>query len=465
MKTYTCSFCASAREVKACKDGRYILPKKWKLHLNKTLCSGCMQREYVPMTFTFYVASVVSMDPPPDPDPKPAAGDNEAALRWKAAWKIMWEALRESALAHNWVIQRLMELDPVRKSVTAKCTKFVKPDLYKEARLVFPDMLSYTTASIVTYVTQKYKEVRYAARYAFTENVPTFKIPQPLPIPEQNWNARYLSETEKVMLVELSVRGTRFVFRLQGGNDARWQKAAFAHVMNGTAIPRALKVLRRRARKSSHRKVKTENRSNLSAQRQWRLAVDLSVWFPKKERVEGGPELVVSTDPDSFLVFSPKPEDGMQRLNADHVRRWVREHDKRLQRLSDDAKVERRSGSDFNFEERRKAECARHNHRIESFIDQAVAMVCQYARRKRVSSLRWEDAGPGHRMFCRADHQFPWFKFKQRLLQKSAAFNIGFVDKSYNAPVPDEKTSKQIEPGLAPAPTEESESCEPTETR
>ena len=110
------------------------------------------------------------------------------------------------------------------------------------------------------------------------------------------------------------------------------------------------------------------------------------------------------------------------KLNAEHVRRWTRSHQQRLQRLADDRKYERRQTSKHRIPINEF--CAKladkHRRRISTFQKQTCAELVAYAERNGCRKIIWEREDSGFLP------SFPWYEFESLVEQQAALRGISF---------------------------------------
>lgn len=128
--------------------------------------------------------------------------------------------------------------------------------------------------------------------------------------------------------------------------------------------------------------------------------------------------LSVSTARESFIVATKEKTDTPFVINADHVRGWQSERNRRQQRLRQD----RKSGSCRRYVKEKQAEVSRkHQDRLASFTHEAAAHIVQHARRRKVRTVRYDDTI--RRYFGK---EFPWFEFRGKLRDKCEEAGIDF---------------------------------------
>jgi hypothetical protein len=191
--------------------------------------------------------------------------------------------------------------------------------------------------------------------------------------------------------------GERFTLRLRGGWQMKRQLGAFGQIVRGEAIPGELALYRVRANGSDHRNG-MQDRSPGGGQRQyWRIMAKLVAWLPRQPAKERKGRMIVRTQDDCFCrVACPGREDWV--LNADHVRRWVAQHRRYLQRMAEDLKFEKRWPAKVRQQmvESQERRCLKQRHRIETWCRQATATIANFADRQGVEQVEYDDSVCGY---------------------------------------------------------------------
>jgi hypothetical protein len=240
-------------------------------------------------------------------------------------------------------------------------------------------------------VTRKYRARRYEALWACQAALPTFRYPQPFPVPNQSWSAKYAvgqmpPGTVQLPIVSVRVGNRNFQLRLKSHRRYRRQIAAFAQMLAGTAIRGQLTLYRRRDQ----------------------LLCMIVSWLPRfAPKVKGEGALAVRTASDAMLVALDAKDERTWTYNADHIRRWSAEYYEQLQRWAEDTKAEQRPVP--SFAERRAAAAAKFHNRMQTAAYQAAAYVAGYAGRRHFATVRYDDR---EKSWC---PRFPWKVLQTRL--------------------------------------------------
>lgn len=393
--------CAACSREPTKQTGR--LPSGWKRNpTGDVLCERCWRERYILRAISIPVV-------------KPLG----------ATWQEFRVALQE-AWSHctglaNWAVAQTFARDEQRTPEQAKLAKMPKVYLYPDAASRFPALPSRTVAAIVNAVQGKYRKKRYEVLWTCEASLPNARYPQPFVSPNQSWTPAYVSagaeeNGDKLPAVEVTLlRGQRFTLQLRGGRDFRRQLGDFAQLVGGVAVKGELALLRQRVSGMENRNGVTDRDSG-GQRTAFRVMVKLVGWFPRRVPREAEGTLFVRTTSDAFLVALDADEERIWWLNADHVRRWVAEHRNRLQRWSEDQKAEQRPIA--SFQSRREAAVLKFRHRIDSFTKEAAAQLANFARRRRIATVRLDDSERGYLQ------RFDWSGFRVRLRDKLDEFGI-----------------------------------------
>src|SRR5690606_7811480 len=90
----------------------------------------------------------------------------------------------------------------------------------------------------------------------------------------------------------------------------------------------------------------------------------------------------------------------------DHVRRWVAEHTRQLQRWSDDQKAENRPP---DYQDRRTLAAQRYRRRMDTAVKQCAKYLVGYAVRRRFAEIKYDDRDK------RYVDRFPWHALRDRI--------------------------------------------------
>jgi hypothetical protein len=402
MKSLQCCECGAVRQTKATAKGNARLPAKWKRHHDRVYCPSCWRKHFVLRAVTFPVAGPVRRD----------------WTELRAALTRCWE--QSSSLA-NWAVTQLAKADVVRGPGDEKLPPMPHVYLYPEARRRYPDMPSKSIAALLHAVMHRYGKARLSVIWRAEASLQRFRFPVPFPVHNQGWDARY--EGDNVPVIDVRLTDEQFTLRMRGGQQFRRQLAAFARIVSGEAVPGELSLYRQRVSDAAHRPGVEGGEPGGGARVHYRVMAKMVAWFPRAatSRARSG-KLSVRTAPDAFLIAASKQR-GPWVLNADHVRRWTALHRRRLDRLNDDAKHDKRWPKRLRRQmaDHREALVERHRRRIHSFCHQAAAMLAAYANRLAVAEVRFDATDLSYL------RDFRWSDFQQVLATKLGERGIRFV--------------------------------------
>jgi hypothetical protein len=344
-------------------------------------------------------------------------------VSWSDFRLALGDAWAHSTALGNWGLSQLFAADRPREPGHSRLAAMPQTYLYPEAVRRFPDLPSQTTAAVLRAVQRKYRSLRYAILWTAAATLPSMRYPQPFVSPNQSWSPGYVSagkngQGDKLPAVEVTLlRGLRIALQLRGGRDFARQRRDFANLVSGAAIRGELSILRQRVGGNENRNGMTDRDSG--AQRaHFRVMLKMVGWFPRSRRAPAAETLLVRTGQSAFLIAVDGSGRRIWRLNADHVRRWTVAHRRRLQRWSDDQKVEERPRA--SFQSRREAAALLFRRRVDTFQNEAAAQLAEFARRKKVATILFDDSDRDY------FEQFDWTGFRQRLLTKLDELGIAF---------------------------------------
>lgn len=392
-----CLFCATESK----NDKR--TPHGWHRDpAGNPVCEKCWDSRYVLRAVTFPVVGPVGKT-------------------WDEFRPVLNAAWSASTSLSNWLMTELYARDVRRQPGMEKLPPMLGIYLYPEARARFRGLASRTIATMEHAVSGKYRAARYKVIWTCEASLPTFRYPTPYAVPNQGWKAHY--GQDNVPLIDLRVADERWTLRLRGGKHYRRQLAAFQQIVEGMAVQGELSIYRRRASSGDHRNSVTD-RDGGGNRQQYRVMAKLVVWQPRPPAPVGKGALFVRTDKDSLLIALNAKEERVWAVHADHVRRWVAEHTRRLSRWSDDTKAEQCSVAPF--QSRREAAVIKHRRRVDSTCHEVACQLANYAARHKFAVVRYNDMEHG---FCTP---FPWDRLRRLIAEKLDVRGIAFelVDSS-----------------------------------
>jgi hypothetical protein len=346
-----CAQCARTVHATPRKDGAAKLPRAWKRHADRVWCDQCWRAHFVLRAITIPVAGPVDADWP--------------ALR--AALRGAW---RDAARVANWAVRQLAQADVVHTPELDRLPPMPRVYLYPGARRIAPTLDPSSIVALLQAVERRYRARRSHVVWRMAESLPSYRYPTPYPVHNQSWSVA--CEEGGALLLSVRLAGTRWTLRLRGGARYGRQLGAVRRLVAGEAVQGEL-ALYERGRE---------------------VLAKMVVWLPRHGRREQGRSgtLYVRTGADHLWTYHV--DDGEPRyLHADHVRRWIASYDRRMRRLADDTKAEKRPTRRHGrgIEEVRAAWVRRQQARLDSWAHEVTAMLARYADRQRVARVVYDD--------------------------------------------------------------------------
>ncbi len=404
--------CSCCRKASPAKGSR--LPRGWKRHEERIYCDECWHARYVMRAITIPVVR---------------------PLGEGIGWPDLREAL-DSAWAHitaaaNWMTSEYYARDVKRDPSMEKMPPLPKIYLYPDATKRFPELPTQVVASLEQAVKRKWSAKRYDVVWTGAASTPNARYPQPFSNPSRAWSAQYVPAGkdggDKVPAVSVTLlRGQRFLLQLRGGSEYARQLADFRAIVEGRAIQSELVLIRQRANGSDRRSSPGKSRDGGGQRFQTRLMCKIVGWFPRAPKKDRTGTMFVRTDSESFLIALDMKQQKLRVWNCDHVRRWISEHTRQLNRWADDQKAEQRPVA--KFQSRREASAIKFRHRIDSFVKETVAQVAGVADRMRFAEIKLDDTD---RSYFGA--RFDWSGFLSRLKVKLDEMGIALTIMSGDA--------------------------------
>ena len=322
----------------------------------------------------------------------PAEGD------WKALWADLRACWADATAASNWMITRFLREDYTRKPGDAKLPPFKPPYLYPETVKLFPNLDTRTCTCLERAVFRKYRKLRFEVLWTAASILRRFRYPQPYPIHNQAWHARFINQCPCVSIPLGRGREKRVTLRLRGGPEMRRQLALFRLIVEG-------------AKKSEAKVYLRDNK----------VMIGLAIRIPRPETRQAEGVLRLRTAPDRLWV-AQLPNGGERFWNHDQLRRWQAAHDAFLQRISEDSKWERRIPPDRlrGINRARETRCHKYNNRIDTALHQLANEVTDLAFRLGLAGVEYDDAIKTY-----VAH-LPWAKLVGYLQYKAEARGLSF---------------------------------------
>lgn len=395
-----CSRCGSVKEQKSTSR----IPRSWKSLGEELICKTCWNKMYVIRAITFPVAGPVN---PAD---------------WPSLREMLSKAWGDSTQLANWMVTECVKAERVRLPADEKMWAAPKLYLYPMARAVCPDITPASVVSITNAVQSKFSKSRFGVIWCGNERLPLYKYPYPYPIPGQAWSARWMSETEHVPIVSLSIQGQKFELRLRGGPDFKRLAAQFGQIVSGEAVKCEMQIYRQQVNPSAHRPGVVSHENNGGGEKATsRVMAKLVAWIPRSVAVSEDKVLLLRRGHDCLWI-AEMPAHDPWRLNCDWVRSWIIGHRVRLQRMSEDTKYEKRwpSKNRIHINEYREKICLKQNDRLKTFSHTAAKLLAEFAKRQKISTVAYLDDPTPYLP------DFPWFSLKDILGHKLHERGIGY---------------------------------------
>lgn len=384
MKDYTCDQCGCSKPGKKAKNNGESPPMNWRRVQDRLLCKDCFTQAYGIKCVTIRVASPVD-----------------------ATWDELRKALRyawgETRRIANWAIRQLALHDPVI-GVDQKAAKQPKQYLYglcneQGIRGEFPAdaTLATITRAEAIYKRDRFKIITGRASLPQMRGMPFCGTPTKNSLTEANGGERMVVQ----MRIPISATESR-AFRLlvAGGWENVRTRRAMQRMIAGEVDLREVKI----DEQGKH------------------VMLGLVALFPREVDKGRTGTLYVRSTSEVFCESISVQKQRLWVIHADLAKRWIGEHRKRLQNLSDDQKAEQRSGrARKRYQEARDAACDKHARRMKTWLQQAVAMIAGWADRTRSETVLWDgwadgESSPNEQCF----ESFPWHQFRDALESKLA---------------------------------------------
>lgn len=246
--------------------------------------------------------------------------------------------------------------------------------------------------AVMRFVEQSYKAKRGQIQALHSATAPTYRWPYPYPVPKQAWSARV--EQEHV-IVSIPLGGERVELRIRNDPTSRYYLRQMVDIIEGRASGGELKLIGQHVQPNDRRNGIAFRRPGGGESRWVRLTIMVSGYFPATEpRVGIAGTMRVTTGANSLLYAECDGDSEPWVVHGDHIREWVVASRAMRQRWSDDTKAETRRPN--RIKNRRRDAAERHNgkyqRRLHSACEEVSAWVVNYARRRRVASILYDDS-------------------------------------------------------------------------
>lgn len=402
-----CSTCGCSRQVKPTKKDSARLPRGWKRIGESIHCGGCWGRAYRVSAITMSVASPVSCD-------------------WPTLRKVLREALVSSTALANWTVDTLVAGDVRRQPTDEKMPP--RPPIYlyalaKDSFSQWEQLDAQSANSLMTEVERTYSSERYDCLWTGSRSVRRYRYPYPYPLSSQSVT---LSEGgDGGIVVSIRLGGERQSLRLKTGGRYWRQTQGLRHLIQNPELLCGCQITieKHAGERDRSSPASTPGGGNGHYSD---IRVKIVGWFPAERPGPLG-TLCVNTTVDSLLVAVTPDGNRIWTYHADHAKRMVAAHDRhmrKMSRLSDDHKAERRKPRHEGVAWRDMLENRSRidSDRITSLCHEVSAGLAAFSARQRVAQVMYDDSERGFA------NSFPWAKLKTMLGQKLRAKGIDLID-------------------------------------
>lgn len=416
MPKASCSQCSKAQEAKESSPGKIRAPKGWVrtgTGDDTLVCAKCWGTRYATRTISVPVSGPVG-------------------LEWPDLRKLWRQASQDARVLANWAYRHLVSIEPP-KTPEGKLGKYPKVYLYGNATASGPGWGTLGAAvgsQVLRQVEADYRADRYEMYVLGTRSTRCYGRGIPIHVAAQGIR---LTEEEGRIYVSLPVGGQRVQLRLSGSHRHRRQVMRLRRLIAQPLLIGSAKLYERKKPGGEATDGQQGRENGGGARYKTELIVGISGEEERRGADNREGTLHVRTDKDSLLIALTPDGDKVWYYHADHVKRLLMMHDRhlgRLQRMSDDRKMERRRPRRFgaDFASNVQAQCKRDRDRTRSAIQQVAAHFVAYAVRQRVDLIVFDDT----------DRSFggsvPWAALREAIRQGCEFRNINFECKGPEEP-------------------------------
>ena len=381
------------------------LPRNWKRLNDVPTCPECVGNAYVRRGAWLPVASVSreyvgeSWD-----EPEHAAGWQEFRVALRESW-------RTAARLYNWALVEFAKTDTAVPVAGKKGGLVPGPWDRKAAvntvrvlcRTRFPEIDSQIDSqgkyAILAKAEADYFRSRFERQVLCASVLPECRSGElPLPVPFAAVNRIWLHEGH--VYLRLRVAGRRFTVKLAAGNR-HWRavRAVESSLPDGRV---------------GELKIQERGRD---------VMVGFSLLLPRETGERRDVVVRVATVKESLWSVVVDGREHSWDLHDDQVKQAITAYRRRLARISDDLKMERRRPHENSaaFEAARDRMSEKYRARLHDYCHKAAAILCGLARRHKASRVEYDDREQAY--FGR----FPWFKLRTLVAEKLVAIGVEFA--------------------------------------
>jgi hypothetical protein len=151
--------------------------------------------------------------------------------------------------------------------------------------------------------------------------------------------------------------------------------------------------------------------------------VKLVGWLDRPAITPKENTLVVRTGADALLIAVDAKAHRIWVENCDHLKRWIAEHNRRIQRWAEDQKAEQRPVP--SFAQRREESVRKQRNRVKSAIDEVAADLGAFAERRKFAAIEYDDTERGF-----MGEKFPYYLLADRIRTILDEKGITFFEES-----------------------------------
>lgn len=394
-KTYKCAH--SGKEV---EGNPSRLPRGWKRNGNEFYSPEAWHTKYVARAVTVPIVCPVVPD-----------GTGPQSTAWKEAWeqfrRAVADAWKRSTNATAWAYRELLQRDTLRMGGVEKMPKLELPQggLYKIGNTTLNkpwEGWSQSASSVLRLAEAKYRSKRYEIVWQGRSRLPDARYPQPYPVPSQGFTLSIDGNGRPQ--VDFRLPAGRVAVWLKGGANYRRQRGQIQWLIDHPELIGEAAIY---------------ERGN-------DVMVKVVGWFPRKDGKANDGTLHVRTDSESIIVALNDADERLFVIHGDRAKDWTTRHNHWLQRQRDDQKMKRRIPRRKSRKEREDVtvRCKKFNDRIGTFVDQTAAQIVNYAARRKLAVVKYDD-----RIRDYLD-QFPWYRLELGIKTRCEAVGITFEKRS-----------------------------------
>lgn len=363
-------------------------PSRWKRWADVVICQRCKKQSLVNRVISMPVVSA------------PKLTQDELYAMFRAAAK-------EHRVASNVAMREYAKIDEGVDG-DGKLKKW-KPTngVYASCREAAPGMDTNSLSSLLQRLSGTYSENRFAMHVAGKFSLPSFTRLQPVVIKGGSWKAGFDEHNRPTISVRFGsreaegIRSERHLLRLAGGREFARQLADFRKIVSGEATAADMRLCPRFV----DGKLKG-------------IMARMCLTTSRRERGERDGEMVVEVGGENLLQWNPLPP-----IHLDEARGLVIGHRKRIQRLANDLKHERRSPTKRreSVSDVQGREAAKYDRAMKTFLERLVSHVVQWAGRQNKAAIRWRVSA------CKSLPEFPWARLRDMVKIKCDSEGIAFA--------------------------------------